>query len=188
MLNRFNPTTLVRWTAALLAISAVIFALAVLMERSGEYRELSAASERLKTGEASAPTEAGESQEENEQAEGSHTEVTKAGESGEQDEEIFGVNLENPLLVWGFVGVSLLLAVAVLRFGKPALLLTIPLAGAAALLDVREVFFQFGRANMLIANLALLIALAHAAAAILALMAWRTLRATGQAASNANTD
>ena len=178
MLSRLNPTTLVRWTAALLAVSAVIFALAVLIERGGASRELPAASEQLKTGEAGEATEAGESQEANEQAEGAHAEATEAGE---QDEEIFGVNLENPWLVWGFVGVSLLLAAAVLRFGQPALLLTIPVAGVAAFLDVREVFFQFGRANMLIANLALLIALAHATAAILALMAWRALRAKGQA-------
>ena len=185
MLNRLSPIALVRWTAALLAVSAVIFGLAVLMERSGESRELSGASEQLKTGEAGASTEAGESQEGKqeaiEQAESAHTEGAEAGESGEQGEEIFGVNLENPWLVWGFIGVSLLLAAAVLHFGQPALLLAIPLAGVAALLDVREVFFQFGRANMLIANLALLIALAHAAAAILALMAWRALQTKGQA-------
>ena len=181
MLNRLNPTTLVRWTAALLAVSAVIFALAVLMERSGESRKLAEASEQLKAGEAGEATKAGESQEGNEQGEGSHVEKAEAGGSGGHAEEIFGVNLENPWLVWGFVGVSLLLAAGVLRFGQPALLLAIPVAGVAALLDVREVFFQFGRANMLIANLALLIALAHAAAAILALMAWHALRTKGQA-------
>ena len=186
MMSRFSPTALARWTAALLAISAVIFALAVLMERSGKSRETSAAGALSEAGEAGAPTGAGESQEGNAQAEDSEAEAHEAGGGGEQAEEIFGVNLENPWLVWGFVGVSLLLAVAVLRFGKPAFLLTILVAGAAALLDVREVFFQFGQANMQIAGLALLIALAHAAAAILALMAWRTLRALGQAASNAN--
>ena len=172
MTNRSNLTTLARWTAALLAISTVFFALAVLMERSGESRETPAASEQL---------EAGESEEGNTEAEGSHAEATKAGEGGEQAELIFGVNLENPWIVWGFVGTSLLLAVAVLRFGQPAFLLTILLAGAAALLDGREVFFQFGRANMVIAILALLTALAHAAAAMLALMAWRTLGAVSKA-------
>lgn len=103
-----------------------------------------------------------------------------AREIGEQSETLFGLNLENPWIVWGFVGVSLLLAVAVLRFGKPALLLAILLAGAAALLDGREVIFQFGRANTLIASLALLTALTHAAAAILAFMAWRALSTLGQ--------
>lgn len=180
MLNRFDATTLTRWAAALLAIAAVLFALTVLMEQSGESRETSAAGAQSEAGEAGAPTEAGESQEGSTEAEGAHA------EAGEEGEEIFGVNLENPWLVWGFVAVSLLLAVAVLRFGQPALLLIILLAGAAALLDAREVFFQFGRANLLIANLALLIALAHAAAAILALMAWRALRVESQAPRTRN--
>jgi len=184
MTNRTNLSTLARWTAALLAISTVFFALAVLMERSGESREASAAGEQLENREAAAPNEAGESGEENEQAEGSHAEGAGTEAGGEESETILGINLENPWIVWGFVGISLLLAVAVLRFGQPAFLLTILLAGAAALLDAREVFFQFGRANMLIAVLAFLTALAHAAAAILALKAWSALRTVGLAASS----
>lgn len=160
MTNQFSSNTLVRWTAAFLVISSLFFASAVLAERSGESREGPASSES---------SESGESQEGNEQAEGSHAETTEPGAG----ETLFGLNLENPLIVWGFVGVSLLLAVAVLRFGTPALLLTILLAGAAALLDGREVFFQFGRGNMLIVILALLTAVTHAATAILAFMAWR---------------
>lgn len=179
MTNRTNLRTLARWTAALLAISTAFFALAVLMERSGESREASAAGEQLENREAAAPNEAGESGEENEQVEGSHPEGAGNEEGGEESETILGINLENPWIVWGFVGISLLLAVAVLRFGRTALLFTILLAGAAALLDVREVFFQFGQANVLIAVLALLTSLAHAAAAILALKAWRALGAAG---------
>lgn len=173
MTNRTDLSTLARWTAALLAISTAFFALAVLMERSGESRETPATSEQLGAGEAG---------EENEQAEGSHAEGAGTEAGGEESETILGINLENPWIVWGFVGISLLLAVAVLRFGRTALLFTILLAGAAALLDAREVFFQFGRANMLIAILAFLTALAHAAAAILALQAWRALAAAGLAA------
>lgn len=172
MTNRFSSTTLARWTAVLLVISTVFFALAVLMERSGESRE-TPASEQL---------EAGESGEENSQAEGSHAESAGTEAGGEESETILGINLENPWIVWGFVSISLLLAVAVLRFGRTALLFTILLAGAAALLDAREVFFQFGRANMLIAVLAFLTALAHAAAAILALQAWRALAAASLSA------
>lgn len=179
MTNRFYPTPLARWTAAFLVFSTVLFALAVLTERSGESRGKPAASEQFENGEAAAPSEAGVAGEENGQAEGSHVEATKGAET------IFGVNLESLWLLWGFVGISLLLALAVLRFGQPAFLLTILLAGAAALLDVREVFFQFGRANMLIAVLALLTAFAHAAAAILALKAWRALGAVSQVTSSA---
>ena len=36
MMNRFSPTTLARWTAALLTVSALLFALAVLLEHGGE--------------------------------------------------------------------------------------------------------------------------------------------------------
>ena len=163
MTNRSNLTVLARWTAAMLAISTVFFALAVLMERSGESREASAAGEQLETG---------ESGEANEQAEGSHAEGAGTEAGGEESETILGINLENPWIVWGFVGISFLLAAAVLRFGRTALLFTILLAGAAALLDAREVFFQFGRAKMLIVVLALLTAFAHAPAAILALKAY----------------
>ena len=182
MTNQFSSNTLVRWTAAFLAISSLFFASAVLAERSGESREGPASSEQSEAGEASESSGAGESQEGNAQAEGSHAEATQpdAGEGGKKGETLFGLNLENPWIVWGFVGVSLLLAVAVLRFGKPALLLTILLAGAAALLDGREVFFQFGRGNMLIVVLALITAVTHAAAAVLAFMA---LRAPGVVAT-----
>jgi peptidoglycan/LPS O-acetylase OafA/YrhL len=186
MINGMKPTTLARWTAALLAISALFFALAVVMERSGESRETSAPGAQLEAGEAGAPTGAGGSAEGKALAETPQLEATEGGKGIQPAEEIFGVNLESPWLVWGFVGVSLVLAVAVLRFGKPALVVAIVLAGAAALLDTREVFFQFGRANLPIAGIALLIALAHATAAILALMAWRAPQAEGQAGSKAN--
>ncbi len=86
---------------------------------------------------------------------------------------ILGINLENPWIVWGFVGVSLLMIVAILRFGKTALLLTIALAGLAAILDAREAIFQFAGNNLSVASLAIIVAFAHAAAAILAFMGWR---------------
>ena len=99
MTNRFSSTTLARWTAVFLVISTVFFALAVLMERSGKSRETPAASEQL---------EAGESGEENSQAEGSHVEGAGTEASGEESETILGINLENPWIVWGFVSISLL--------------------------------------------------------------------------------
>jgi hypothetical protein len=166
----------------LLVISAVLFALALLMERNDESRAASPAIAHQEAGEAgesgehaeATHSDAGES---GEQAEGNHTEAAEAGaENGHREEMLLGFNLENPWLVWGFVGVSILLALAVLRFGKPAFLFAILLAGVAALLDVREVFFQMGLANMQIAGLALVIALLHAAASVLAFMGWRSLQ------------
>ena len=155
-------TTLVRWTAALLAVSTLFFGLAVIVERSGNAHKVPVPSEQ--TGEANTSGES--SQEGNAQPEGAHTETA--------NEVVLGINLENPWIVWGFVILSLLMIVAVLRLGKMALLSVILLAGVAAVLDAREAIFQFGGNNVSVASLAIIVALTHAAAAILAFMAWRS--------------
>jgi hypothetical protein len=154
-------TMLVRWTAALLAVSTLFFGLAVIVERSGNAHKEPVTSEH--TGEANT---SGESQEGNAEPEGAHTETT--------NEVVFGINLENPWIVWGFVGLSLLMIVAVLRLGKTVLLLTITLAGVASVLDAREAIFQFAGNNVSVASLAVIVAFAHAAVAILAFMGWRS--------------
>jgi hypothetical protein len=169
---RSSPTMPARWTAALLTVAALLFALAAWLEHGGEP---SGGTAHVETGEGSAATEAGEA------AEGktpvAHPEPGAAAENGGQlPETVLGINLENRWLVWGFVAASLILAAVVLRLWPPAFLLTILLAGVAALLDGREVFSQLERENAPIAILALIIALAHAAAAISAAMGWRTLR------------
>lgn len=152
-----NILSLARWIAALLAASAVVFAFAVAMEGLSESAE---------TG---APAEVSGS-------EGDEAETGEAleGEEGhsEEAEQLLGMNLESPWLVWAFVVVSFALAVAVLRQWKPAFALTVVVSGAAALLDAREVFLQFGVDDM-IAVLAALIGLSHAAAAMLAVVALR---------------
>ena len=163
MATQFNSTTLVRWTAALLAVSTLFFGLAVIVERSGNAHKAPVASEHVESGEANS---SGVAQEGNAQPEGAHTETT--------NEVVLGINLENPWIVWGFVGVSLLMIVAILRLGKMALLLTIALAGVAAVLDAREAIFQFAGSNVSVASLAIIVALTHVAAAILAFMAWRS--------------
>ena len=75
-----------------------------------------------------------------------------------------------------FVLISLLLAAALLRFGPRLLPLVILVAGAATLLDIRELLVQVGRANTVIGVLAGAVALTHAAAAVLALLVWRAYR------------
>ncbi len=174
MATQLNSSTLGHWTAALLAVSTLFFGLAVMVERSGNAHKASVSSEQ--TGEApNAPITSGESQEGNAQPAGAHTETA--------NEVVFGINLENPWIVWGFVGLSLLMIVAVLRFAKTALVSTIPLAGVAAVLDAREALFQFARNNISVASLAIIVALAHGAAAILAFMAWRSLKVASTTAS-----
>jgi hypothetical protein len=176
-----NRVALLRWTSAMLAISALLFATAVLMEGSGHHREpasMAAHDEAAGAQEQGGHDEAavtpntkqgGDSAEVGETD--SHAEVGETGSHVEQT--ILGINLETPWLVWGFVGVSIMLAVAVLRLGKATLLLAILLAGAAAVLDGREVFLQLARANASVASLAVLTAVAHAAVVILAVLAWQ---------------
>ncbi len=167
-----NRVALVRWTSAMLAISALLFAAAVLMEGSGHREPASAGmaahDEAAETQETSGHDEAAESS-----AAKQGGDSAKVGETGSHAEQtILGINLETPWLVWGFVGVSIMLAAAVLRLGRAALALAILLAGAAAILDGREVFLQLARANASVASLAALTAFAHAAVVVLAVLAW----------------
>lgn len=175
MATQFNSTTLVRWTTVLLAVSTLLFGLAVIVERSSNAHEAPVAGEHLESGEANS---SGEAQEGNTQPEGAHTDTS--------NEVVLGINLENPWIVWGFVGVSLLMIAAILRLGKMALLLTIPLAGMAAVLDARESIFQFAGNNISVGGLAIIVALTHAAAAILAFLAWRSLVPTGTRPPNSH--
>jgi len=175
--SQSHSSTLVRLVAILLVASTVFFALTVWMEKTSESSELPAVSENLEGGEdAGTPNEASETYKENEQTEGSHTELSESAENGEQAETVIGINLENSWLVWGFVLVSLILSAGVFYFGRAALLLVVLLAGVAAFLDSREVISQFGRANMSLAGMAAATAFLHASASILALVA---LRKTG---------
>ncbi|MFA6031320.1 MAG: hypothetical protein WC889_00240 [Myxococcota bacterium] len=192
-----NRIVLVRWTSAMLAISALLFAAAVLMEGSGHHEPARAAAhdEAAKAGEQAAGghdeaaensnvKQGGDSAEVGEtssRAEASETgSRAEAGDAvGRPKEAILGIDLENPWLAWGFVGVSILLAAAVMRFGavvrlgNATFLLAVLLAGVAAILDGREVILQLTRANASVAGLAALTALAHAAVVILAVLAWQ---------------
>ncbi|WP_032917855.1 hypothetical protein [Mesorhizobium erdmanii] len=167
-----NRVALIRWTSAMLAISALLFAAAVSVEGSGHRESASVV----------AHDEAAESQEQGDEAgeTSKHQDSAATSETGSRAEPtLLGINLEDSRLVWGFVGVSILLAVAVMRFGVVApfgnttLLLAILLAGVAAILDGREIFLQLDRANATVAGLAGLTALAHIAVVILAALAWR---------------
>ncbi len=180
-----NRVALVRWTSAMLAISALLFAAAVLMEGSGHREPAGMA----------AHDEAAESQEQGGHDEAAESSPAKQGgdsadvgeTDGHAEQTILGINLETPWLVWGFVGVSIMLAAAVLKLGKATLLLAILLAGAAAILDGREVFLQLARANASVASLAALTAFAHAAVVILAVLAWQAASTHAGPATGRNT-
>jgi hypothetical protein len=94
-----------------------------------------------------------------------------------QGDVTFGFNLENPWLVGAFALGSLVLAAVVLRFGWPALLVAFLFGAGTTLLDLQEVLTQFGRSNLQIADVAVLVTAAHVAVAIAAVIAWAGLRA-----------
>ena len=156
-----------RLTAALLVLSAVLFVLGAALERAGSAGETHTDELPLATQAASTPVENGnENSEAPPQATGSAPAPEAAAETA------LGFNLENPWLVGGFALASLALAAVVWRFGGPALLLAILLGAGAALFDVREVLTQLGRGQLPLAGLAALVAVAHAAVAVLASLAW----------------
>ncbi|AZO53619.1 MULTISPECIES: hypothetical protein [unclassified Mesorhizobium] len=168
----------------MLAISALFFAAAVWMEGTG-HREpagVVAHDEAAESQEQGGHDEAGESSNPKHQDNAATSET-----SGHAEPTFLGMNLEDSRLVWGFVAVSILLAVAVMRFGLVApfgnatLLLAIVLAGVAAILDGREVFLQLDRANASVAGLAGLTALTHIAVVVLAALAWRAASPVGPA-------
>ena len=178
-----------RLLATLLVVSAVLFVIGISAERMAEAGEAHTENEPVVTTEATeTPAEGNEGNEEGEgeetHAEGEASEgVEGTGTPSEEGSEaILGLNLENPWIMVAFAAASLALAIAVLRLGQPALLAAVLVAGAATLLGLREIVIQIQRANWLIAGLAGLVALAHAAATLVAVLAWRTLK-TGPAAT-----
>jgi hypothetical protein len=130
--------------AGLLIISAVLFVAGTTLER----RQHEASEGTFE-------------HEESEEAEENH-----AAEEGQ--EAFLGINLENPWLIAATVFASFLLAGLLFRWQRPTLALVILIATAMALLDIRELLFQLERANVVIAILAGIIALAHAGTAVLA--------------------
>lgn len=192
-----SNSAFMRWTAAALAISTLLFAGSVLLEHSksiyhdGPQTTVAKASPEIQ-GEGANSTEQNEGKAAATEAvqpdagggrdaatvtvqpdaDGGHDATTESGEHG--DQVLFGINLENPWIVWGYVAASLLVALAVLRLATPALVAAIGLAGIAAVLDGKEVLLQMANANTGVATLAALTALVHVAVVVLAVLAWRT--------------
>ena len=147
--------TRVRWLiGALLIAAAALFAIGVATE-GGHHAENVASVESGEHNEATEHSEATE-----------HNEQTEASESGET---VFGINLESTPLVALAVVVSVVLAVATWRTDyKVVLLVTALFAAAFAVLDVAEFSHQIKESATTIAVIAAIIAVLHAAAALLA--------------------
>lgn len=106
---------------------------------------------------------------------GTHNEATEAAEHNERSEsaatgeEAFGVNLESTPLVVLAVIISVLLAAATWRTDRKLMLFVTALFAAAfAALDVAELSHQIKESAATIAVIAGIIAVLHAAAALLA--------------------
>lgn len=106
---------------------------------------------------------------------GEHNEATESAAHNEQnevaetDERILGINLEATPLVVLAVVISVALAAATWRHDhKLILLVTALFAAAFAVLDVAEFSHQIRRSAVTVAVIAAIIAVLHAAAALLA--------------------
>ncbi len=85
-------------------------------------------------------------------------------------ETVLGLPLENPWFVSAFVLGWLVLAAVLIRFGRITLPIVLLVAVVAFVLDVGEVMRQISEAKSLVAAFAVLVAVAHLALAILALL------------------
>src|SRR3954462_10944654 len=130
--NNVRP---VSWTATMLTISSALFAAAVVIEQRGaRHAEIAVAT--IPAPEQAEHNEVAEGGEHHDEAAVTATLTEGPGEATEHgDQAILGRNLEDPWVVWGFVAVSLVVAIAMLLLGWPALLAAIALSGFAAVLD-----------------------------------------------------
>ncbi len=140
-----------RWlVGTLLIAAAALFAVGVASE--GDLHHATVAGERSETGEHT--------------ADAAHDE---AGEVVETGERILGTNLESTPLVVAAVVISVLLAAATWRRDRRiVLLVTAVFATGFAVLDVAEFAHQIRRPAVMIAVIAVVIGVLHAAAAFLA--------------------
>ena len=87
-----------------------------------------------------------------------------------EQETVFGLPLENPWFVSALVLWWLVLAAALIRFGRITLPVVFLVAVVAIVLDVGEVMRQIGEAKSLVAAFAMLVAVVHLALAVLVLL------------------
>jgi hypothetical protein len=87
---------------------------------------------------------------------------------------VFGIDLESPAVIAGVVLGTLLLIAGLFVFGYRVLPLVFIVALVATVLDVREVIYQLGKANYVVAFLAIGVALSRLATVLVSGLAWRT--------------
>ncbi|MEP6774703.1 MAG: hypothetical protein ABJA50_03830 [Chloroflexota bacterium] len=180
--------------AVLIVLSTGLFVLGVVVEHngngaSGENTEsviltgsnTPTAAIPQQSGETGTSGESGENAEAHagEQAQATVVPHQEAGEAGvaknegieSNSETVLGINLENPWIVAAFAVGWLVLLIALFLLGRIARILILVAASASVIFDIAEIAHQIGRSNTLVATIAVLVAAAHLALALLAVMA-----------------
>ena len=157
--------------ALLLVVGATLFAVGVAVERGGgDQHSESPATATTVHNEASEAGGQDGSEAGNESTphiEGSSSEASAHSESSEK---ILGINTESSGVVAVAVVLSIALAVLVIaRPRRPLFLAVVAFAGAFAAFDAVEAVHQIDNSRTGVAAIAILLALAHAAAALLAM-------------------
>ncbi len=157
------PRTMMVLIVGLIVLSAGLFVTGVLIEHNGG-----------STSAAASPT-AGQPPSTTQDPDGGHESTSSSSSSPKVQaapgqETVFGLPLENPWFVAAFVLGWLVLVVVLMRFGRITLPVVLLVAIVATVLDAGEVMRQTGEGKSLVAAFAVLVAVAHLALAVLALL------------------
>ena len=149
---------MLRLLIGLIVISIALFVIGVVLERSGGLGTASSTT-ASHTSSVSADPDGGHDENGNPSLSGQHL----------TSEAVFGLDLENSWFVGAFVLGWLVLIAALVRFGRPILLVILLVAIASTILDGGEITRQVRGMHGLLATFAVLVALTHLALAALTL-------------------
>ena len=96
---------------------------------------------------------------------------TTATKETHSSEAVFGLDIENPWILAAYVVGWLALLAGLFIFGRIGFALVIAAAGVALVFDIAEVMRQAGMSDTLVAAIAVLVAVCHAAIVALAILA-----------------
>jgi len=82
-----------------------------------------------------------------------------------------GLNLEAPWVLWAVIAETVVVALALILFGRPVLFLVIVLSIAGTILDVRELVHQVAASRLLLATVVTATALSRIAALVVSFLA-----------------
>lgn len=157
------PRTMLVLMVGLIVLSTALFVTGVLIEHNGGSTP------------ATVSPSPGQAPNTSQDPDGGHESTTNSPSSPNvqavpKQENVFGLDLENPWFVSVFVLAWLVLATALIRFGRITLPILLLVAIVVMVLDLGEVMRQINEGKSLVATFAVLVAVAHLSLAILALL------------------